>query len=153
MKKQIFLGIFTIMMCLLLVGCGSKTNNDLQKVIEDENKEVENTDNTEEPSIKLYSTDNQLVYNVSNVYFIVIDFDNAGNANGFKWIYDYQDAATAATMVAIIKANMEDDSDIKSVTQDGKYIVVDYNESTYADLTYENTKAAFSMYEQVIEQN
>ena len=152
MKKKIFLGIFTIMMCFLLVGCGSKTNNDLKKVIEDENKEVENTDNTEESSIKLYSTDNQLVYNVSNVYFIVIDFDSAGNANGFKWIYDYQDAATAASMVAIIKANMEEDTDIKSVTQDGKYIVVTYNESTYEGLTYESTKAAFSMYDQVEEQ-
>lgn len=151
MSKKIVLGIVSIMMCLLLVGCGN-TNKDLKNVIEKEdNTKVE--ENGSESSLKLYSTKNKLVYNMSDLYFIVIDFDNSGNATGFKWIYDYGDITTAASMVAIIRANMEEATDIKSVSQDGKYIVVDYNKSAYESLTYETTKAAFSMYQEVEEQS
>ncbi len=152
MSKKIMLGIVSIMMCFLIAGCGNKATNDLKNVVEKENKET-NEESSEEPSIKLYSTDNKLVYNMSDLYFIVIDFDNSGNATGFKWIYDYGDTATAASMVAAIRANMEEATDIKSVSQDGKYIIVDYNESAYEGLTYETTKTAFSMYEQIEEQN
>jgi len=151
MRKKMFLMLFSVLICLLLVGCGN-TNKDLKNVIEKEdNTKVE--ENSDEPSLKLYSTKNKLVYNMSDLYFIVIDFDNSGNATGFKWIYDYGDATTAASMVAIIKANMEEATDIKSVSQDGKYIVVDYNKSAYESLTYETTKAAFSMYQEVEEQS
>jgi len=151
MRKKMFLMLFSVLICLLLVGCGN-TNKDLKNAIEKEdNTKVE--ENGDEPSLKLYSTKNKLVYNMSDLYFIVIDFDNSGNATGFKWIYDYGDATTAASMVAIIRANMEEATDIKSVSQDGKYIVVDYNKSAYESLTYETTKAAFSMYQEVEEQS
>jgi hypothetical protein len=152
MSKKILLGLLLLASCFLVVGCGNKATNDLKNVVEKENKET-NEESSEEPSIKLYSTDNKLVYNMSDIYFIVIDFDNSGNATGFKWIYDYGDITTAASMVAAIRANMEEATDIKSVSQDGKYIVVDYNESAYEGLTYETTKTAFSMYEQIEEQN
>ncbi len=150
MKKRIFLGITTLVFGLLLVGCGNKKGDDLPEVINGKNNETKEESN-DESTIKLYSTANQLVYNVSDVYYIVVNFDNSGNANGFKWVYNYGSEATASSMVAAIRANMDNETDIKNVTQNGKYITVNYNESAYEGLTYESTKAAFSMYEQVEE--
>jgi hypothetical protein len=54
-------------------------------------------------------------------------------------------------MVSAIKANLDEEDDVKSVEQDGKYIVVEYEEPAYEGLNYETTKAAFSMYKEVDE--
>jgi hypothetical protein len=146
MKKLLF-GLLSIAMCFALTGCGNNASDDNKKAIE----QGESGDDNENSDIKLYSSDNRLVFNANDMYFIVVDFDADGNATALKWIYNYQDSLTAKTMVSAIKANLDEEDDVKSVEQDGKYIVVEYEEPAYEGLNYETTKAAFSMYKEVDE--
>ncbi|MDD3187459.1 MAG: hypothetical protein PHD02_03180 [Bacilli bacterium] len=103
-------------MCFLLVGCGNSTSDETQEAVDQGN-----SDNSDKSEIKLYSTEDRLVYNAGGVYYIVIDFDDEDNADGLKWIYNYSDSATAAAMVAGIKTNLDEESDVVSVTQDIEY--------------------------------
>ncbi len=148
MKKKI-LGLVVLFCCFILVGC-SNTSNDTKEIIDQGNTEEKD----ETSDIELYSSDNRLVFNANNLYYIVVDFGADGYATSLKWIYDYNDSATAKTMVAIIRASLDEDSDVKSVSQDGKYIVVDYDKPAYEDMKRSTTEAAFSMYQKVVnEQN
>lgn len=143
MKKSIIF-IFLLLLSFILVGC-NKTSKETEEVINQEN-----TYEDESSDIKLYSSDDRLVYNADDIYYIVIDFKEDNYASSFKWIYDYGDVTTAKTMETIIKANFEDDSEVKSVSQDGKYIVVDYNESAYENMDRTTIETVFNMYEEVI---
>lgn len=148
MKKSLVL--FFLLMSFVLVGCGSKTSKDTNEIINNSNNDKETDTNNDD--IKLYSSSDRLVFNANNLYYIVVDFGSDNKATGLKWIYNYQDEKTAALMVAMIKTNLEDEDDVKSVTQDGKYIVVEYEKSAYEDMERATTEAAFSMYEKVNEE-
>ncbi len=144
--KKILLSLLIFVLCFVLVGC-SGTSKETEEIINQGNE------NNEESDIKLYSSEDRLVYNAEDVYYIVVNFGEDDKATSLKWIYDYGDATTAKTMVTIIEASLESDSEVKSVTQDGKYIVVDYEESAYEDMDRTTTAAAFGMYQEVQNNN
>lgn len=147
--KKYFVLLF-LLMSFVLVGCGSKTSKDTNEIINNSNNDKETDTNNDD--IKLYSSSDRLVFNANDLYYIVVDFGTDNKATGLKWIYNYQDSKTAAIMVATIRASLEETDDVKSVTQDGKYIVVEYEKSAYEDMERTTTEAAFSMYEKVNEE-
>jgi uncharacterized lipoprotein YehR (DUF1307 family) len=145
MKKNLLVGLLVVVMCFALTGCGKSESKDAKKAVE----QGKSGENTVSSGNKLYTTEDRLVFNANDVYYIVIDFGNDGYATSLKWMYNYEDSATAKKMVSIIKANLDETDDIKSVAQDGEYVVVDYEKPVFEDLDRESAEMGFKMYPKV----
>lgn len=146
--KKILIGLFAIVMCFVITGCGPENlfEGDIGDIINgNDGSETDGSDD-----IKLYSDSNKLVYNYYDTYTIVY-YRSGDTITGLEYYYNYQDSATAAYAVATMKANLEGDTTVESVKQNGKYIIVKYNSSVYEGYTAAMVEEAYSYLEQVEE--
>ncbi len=156
MKKKILLSIFTLFMLIMFTGCGNKTdevNDKPDDVVlpSDDNKsdEVNTNDNTttnEADDYELYSDDTKIVFKNGQVSMV---FYYSGNEiTAFHEYIEYEDATTANYALSII----EQDESISKVYTKGRYLVIEYAESEYADYTLEDIKLTYSYLEEAKKQ-
>ena len=158
MKKLLksLLGVFCV--CVLLVGlteCGNAENEEENNDINNQgepNAESDPEDVVDE--VKLYSDDTKIVYNYSNIYYIVYYHDGT-NITGLEFVYNYPDRETAAIALTTLKTTYEDSANenVESITQEGKQITIKFNEEEYKDDTLEEIKSTYSFLEEVQNNN
>ena len=151
--KTLLLGVVAIIMCLSLTGCGSTTEN-LTKQVENATNEITNTieDNDENnasdgDSLKLYSDDSKIVFDGDQGRLV---FGYEGDKiTSYKLYVEYENATLANIAVNVLKETSG--SEVKDVKTEGRYVIVEYNESEFKDLTVESVKQAYANLQEVKE--
>ena len=111
------------------------------------NNNQQNGENEDLDNLELYSDDTKIVFNFNDIYQIVYYY-SGNEITGLEWYYNYEDRTTASYAIASIKAGLND-TDVESVTQNGKYVVVKFKESEYEGLTLEQVKTTFAYLEEI----
>lgn len=152
MRKTLSIVLIAVMLIagvFLLTGCGNEeleNNNTNNQQENNNNNNDNNNDNTSEIDIlELYSDDTKIVYDMS-VYKLVY-YHNGTDITGLEWYYEYPSVEYANVAVATIEAEAEDT--VKSVKQNGKYVVVEFSEEEYKDMTLEEVRETYSYLEEV----
>lgn len=104
----------------------------------------------------LYSTEDRLVFNLGNVYYLIYEFEGEEIKN-FSYCYVYADEEAGKVAYDYFEEatkseeTMEDENmkDIKEVRREGKYIIVSMKENMYADLKKQDVKEAYKYLEQM----
>jgi len=170
MKKKIFGSLSILLISFSLVGCGGEEEKqDENKLLNDMlegliNEEININDNYNDneinesdidniidstiDNIELYSDSEKLIYNFNNLYHLIYYYEG-NKITGLQYRYDYGSAELAALSKSILET--DNDPSIKSVVQDGRYIIVTYNEEEYKDMTVEEVKETYSYLEQIYE--
>ena len=148
MKKKLFIILLVGLLFITLTGCGK-------------NEEIPNADNgesvkpgardgeTENDEIKLYSDDTKLVFDATA--YKMVFYYSGEKITGLEYYVDYQDSATAAYALASVKTQYNEEDNIDSITQNGRYILVKFTEEEYKDLSVEEVKSTFSYFKQINE--
>lgn len=109
-----------------------------------------------EGEMGLYSTEDRLVFNLGNVYYVIYDFEGEEIKN-FSYCYVYADEEAGKIAyeyfeeVTKSEEKMEEENmkDIKEVRREGKYIIISMKENMYADLKKQDIKEAYKYLEQM----
>lgn len=153
MKKKVMMCILAILLSFIIVGCGNNgaIDNDESN---DNNENINENTNVEETidNFNLYSDDTKIVFNYMGVYQIVY-YHTGDTITGLEWYYNYENSETASYMVAGIKASIDEDDNVESVKQKGKYVIVKFKEEEYKDMSLEQVKQSYSYLEEVKNNN
>jgi hypothetical protein len=130
-----------------LVGC------DKEAVLEkgdDTNTNTNDTNEESETDLKLYSDDSKIVFNFNDLYYITY-YHNGETITGLEYVYDYGSYETAKMYVDsyAINDSYKQENNVKSIKQNGQYLIITFNESEYEDQTLESIKQTYSYLEQV----
>ena len=143
--------VVTIMaIAFLLTGCGNANQVNNKEVVSNtnENQVVENNSNQETDKIELYSDDHKIVFKQVTGSYLVFYYEG-NQITGYETYLDYEDSTTASVAVDIIKNDHENYQNVKSVSQKGQYVVVEYNENEYSAYSLDDVKSTYSLLEQV----
>lgn len=153
MKKKVMMCILAILLSFIIVGCvnNGAIDNDESN---DNNENINENTNVEETidNFNLYSDDTKIVFNYMGVYQIVY-YHTGDTITGLEWYYNYENSETASYMVAGIKASIDEDDNVESVKQKGKYVIVKFKEEEYKDMSLEQVKQSYSYLEEVKNNN
>ncbi len=153
MKKKVMMCILAILLSFIIVGCvnNGAIDNDESN---DNNENINENTNVEETidNFDLYSDDTKIVFNYMGVYQIVY-YHTGDTITGLEWYYNYENSETASYMVAGIKASIDEDDNVESVKQKGKYVIVKFKEEEYKDMSLEQVKQSYSYLEEVKNNN
>lgn len=171
MKKILSIAIVTVL-CFMLVGCGKKDeqapiNNVQNQQQENEyNEEVENLINQsnnnenkveyaasgEKDIVGLTSTENRAVFNFNDQYYLVYEFDGE-KVISLSYYYLFENEITASKMCQYFELGLENKEvnlpEIDVVKQDGKYVILEVNESVFASTTKTEIMEAYSYLQQL----
>ncbi len=149
MKNKLLLIIISIFMLFLVTGCGNESN-DLEDNNESDNtNEVDNNQSSsnDDDKIDLYSDNTKIVF--ANGGGKLVYYYSGEKITGYSAYLDYGDSATAKLALSV----SEKDETIKNMYTQGRYLVVEYNESQFEDTTVSEIKALYSYLEQVQKSN
>lgn len=149
MKKKLLVGLFTIIICFALVGCGKEEVLNNEGGTTGEN-ELQN--NNSEENINLYSDDNKIVFNYMDVYYITY-YHEGEQITGLEYVYKYDNSETAKIAKTMLDSTYAEDSNVKDLVVKGKYIIITFNEEAYKDETLEDVKTTYSYLEQIYNNN
>lgn len=153
MKKKVMMCILAILLSFIIVGCvnNGAIDNDESN---DNNENINENTNVEETidNFDLYSDDTKIVFNYMGVYQIVY-YHTGDTITGLEWYYNYENSETVSYMVAGIKASIDEDDNVESVKQKGKYVIVKFKEEEYKDMSLEQVKQSYSYLEEVKNNN
>lgn len=131
---------------VLLTGCGAEPTQG--EIIGNANGESSNNSDT---GFKLYSTDNRAVFNFQDVYYMVFDFEGEKVLKEYYY-YQFKDEATAKETYVYMKATLEQEEDnVKDVKQEGRYIILEFTEEEFKDLTKTEVMETYQYLKQVNE--
>ena len=156
MKLKIALiGILSIVLCLVLTGCGTEPAEKSQEVedikiealgdddLEDEDIEDEEEAEYESSVTKLYEDDSKIVYQDGEA---IMEFTfNGEEITGYK-VYTEFDTAEDAQL-ALDDYNEDPDEDISRAYVEGNKLYFEYDESVYGELTASEVKFMYSILE------
>jgi uncharacterized protein YxeA len=154
MEEKMKNTLLIILCCVLLIGitgCGNNNDdnsNNNSNTNNNSNNNNNNNSNNSEEDLTLYSDDTKIVFDFNNAYKMVFYY-KGNNITGLEYYFDYGTAEIAKASVAAIKANMESDSEVKSVNQNGRYVQVTFKSSAYEDLTVEQVRTIYSYLKEV----
>ncbi len=147
--KKILLSTLLFLMLVFITGCGNETNDDVENIIDNiEDKSTETSNTTEDDKIDLYSDDTKMVF--KNGTGSLVYYYSGDKITGYHAYLDYGDAATAKYALTIMDKDLEN---IKNAYTKGRYLVIEYNESEYEDMTASEVKALYSYLEEVQKSN
>ena len=165
MKNKVLLCL-TVVLCLsILSGCGiskkiSSVEEKAQEIIDkntnDNATDKATTNDTKTDSstesdadqIELYSDSTKIVFQSGNIKMVY--YYSGNTITAYHAYVDYGDSVSANYALAATKAAQ--DESIKKAYVKGKYLVVEYAESNYEDLTVEDVRKLYSALE-VIKNN
>ncbi len=165
MKNKIIL-CFTVVLCLsVLSGCGiskkilsveEKAQEIIDKTTNDDGTDKNttgdtNTDSSTESNadqIELYSDSTKIVFQSGNIKMVY--YYSGNTITAYHAYVDYGDSATAN--YALAAANASKDESIKKAYVKGKYLVIEYAESNYENLTVEDVRKLYSALEEIKKQ-
>ena len=153
MKKKLLLGFVLFVSLFLICGCGSSDSKE-NEVDDGSGKEevepsVQGTGNPdadldgaygEEQEIELYSDDTKIVFKNGNNK--VVFYYSGNKITGQRIYYDYTNSHYAEIAYAALE--LDDDDDIEKAYIEGRYLVVEYKESMYENLTTEEVREIYS---------
>ena len=159
MKRNILLSLIAVLSLFLVVGCGNKQTG-IQDNIIDEPSSSENNNkgttsdnntstNTEEEDVKLYSDDTKIVF--ENGGGRIVYYYEGDTITGYVVYLDYSDNSTAN--FALSAMDWENDNSVKNAYVQGKYVVVEYNESMYENDTVSDIRTLYSYLKEVQKDN
>ena len=152
MNRKVVSYFLIVFMCLLLIGCGKKPDtikpdtikeDDNQKVNNDKKSNVSSNDIVIEDDLQLYSDDTKLVFQESNITYVF--YYSGDKITNMVTYINYENEVTANYARELLNG----ESSIKKAYVEDKYLVVEYNESEYKDLTVNGVKAAYSLVKEV----
>lgn len=147
MKKRLLV-VFLIIVCFTLVGCGTDKklveNNDKNDSKTEKKSDVSNNSSNDE--IELYSDSTKIVFKKDNSKMVY--YYSGEKVTKYEVYLDYGNAATAKIMLEQLEDN---DDTIKKKYIKGKYLVIEYAESEYEDLTVSDIRTAYSYLEELQE--
>lgn len=123
--KKVLLVVAICLLSLSLVGC---------------NKEKEKDNNKE---ISLYSDKTKIVFD-NNGYYKMVYYYEGDKITGIKHYYDLETEEKATEKLVKDKEDLKYNITIKSITQEGRYVIYTMAESEYKDLTVEKVKTDYS---------
>ena len=150
MKKKFFVLLITILCLFIISGCGKDKdidNNNDNNNDDNNGSEVENTSSssTTEDDFKLYTDDTKLVYEEGNTKYIF--YFSGDTITAYHTYVDYSDPTTANYAYQVFKNDGVETANKFYVK--GKYVVFEWNESEYKDLTASQVKLAYSYMKEV----
>lgn len=154
MLKKILKNLFAILLISIisisLTGCDDKNDDD---IINNANKQSEKNNTKKENEdvndvVALYSDDTKMVFNVDDVYYMVYYHDGT-KITGMEYVYSYPDVETAKFTETTLKSTYEKNDGVESVERSGKQIKILFDDDSYEDLSVEEVKKTYSMYEQI----
>lgn len=156
MKKKYLLGLFVIIMCFVLVGCGQAEENESgnnsikQDEIENnnnnnQNETQDNTTQNDAADIELYSDDTKIVF--KNDQGRAVYYYSGKEITAYHVYIDYETAANANIALSVL--NTEENETIESAHVEGKYLVIVYKKSTYESLNVDTLRMVYSYLEEL----
>ena len=151
MKKKLLISILIVIFCFTLVGCGKtkeeskETNTNASETTTDNSNDSTNGSSSSDEEVKLYSDNTKYVFEFSNTKYVF--YYSGDKITAYHTYVDYNDSASAKAAYQLIK--MEDYPEVKNITLKGKYIVFEWAESEYEDLTASNIRTAYSYMKEV----
>ena len=142
MKKKYILGLLVIISLFMVSACGNKEKLD-DEIINDSN-EKENLEE-EYADLELYSDDTKIVF--ARGQEKVVFYYKGDTITGEHAYFDYQSKALA--QLALTALNSNENENIARAYVNGKYLVIEYNENEYGNLTLEEVKLTYSYLEEV----
>lgn len=139
MKRKIKILAIFLIACICLTGCGSNAN-DITKEIE---KGSENTSDGDKLNLKSDDTK----YIVTSGTTTQVFYHDGKNITGFALYFDYGDTKTAQEMYTLYKDSYADQEEVKNVTYNKNYFIVEYNDSyvkkQFSDSTIDDVKKLY----------
>ena len=157
MKKLISI-LLVLMMLLTVVSCGKNSEDGEGGLFGGKSGSSEEADGGEDEvdfEIGFTEEKNKLVWSFSEGLYYEIRHDGKNVTGQAMYIsYGNHDAAKAAvdTIKAMMVLGTAEDSEVKSISAKGEYVVYEYNESGYEYQTYEEAKEAFDSAKAMLEQ-
>ncbi len=139
--KKIFAILLIFVMSFILVGCGNKNVEPKTSSHYDSDNGL-TTNSSEE--IELYSDDTKVVFLFNKIRYVF--YYSGDEITAYHTYVDYGDNATAKMAYSVID---REDETIKNCYVDGRYVVFEWGESEYEDLTYSNLRTAYSYMEEL----
>lgn len=175
-RKILLLTVLSLVMCLALTGCGKKeeekknnSNNENQTAItnnennaepknteepnnkennqnttDNENNNNTNTVNDDIMNVKLTTDDKRLVIDTPQGK-IVITHEGEKITGSYLYV-NYVDEATAKAAAELLKQENKDEQNIKSIKVEGTYVVVEYVEEEYEDISFSDLQSLVGVY-------
>lgn len=149
--SKIMFGLtLTLVLAVLLTGCGNKENSDdFSKNAQTKDNNLKNGDSKEPSTVddmKLYSDDTKIVFNMQDVYYLVY-YHNGHEITGLEYIYDYQDSAAAKSAAAVLKTTQ--DENIEKIEAIGSKVKVVFKKEQYKGETLESVRQTYSYLEEI----
>ena len=135
MKKKIIIIGMLILACFL-TGCEGNEKN---------NKTGQETNNSTEEELKLYSDDTKYVFELANTKYVF--YYKGDEITAYHTYVDYESKETASTIFNTLK--MEEYPEAKKFYVKGKYIVFEWNESEYKDYKASELQTVYSYMKEV----
>lgn len=148
MKK--FLSVFMVcFLSFLLVGCGC--DKDKNKDKDKNNGKDSSVEERISKTVKsLYTDDEKLVYDNGGVYKIVYYYSGT-KITGYEHYYEYKDDKAAEDQYKKDKENYKNDTSMKAITRNGKYVVYTFVASQYEGKTVDEIQNTYSFLKPVYE--
>ena len=142
MRKKILLSLLALVFLFVVTGCGNKdTENDNTGDNTNNTNVVEdNTQTSSDTEWNLFSDDSKTVFENTNTKYVF--YHTGETITAYHTYVDYNDAATAAAAYAVFQQQGVEDAD--KVYLQGRYVVFEWNKSTYEDMTTSTLKLAYS---------
>ena len=144
MKKRL-INLIAIILCIFLVtGCGLQNDDEENlDMSENTNEETNTSTTTEEDNIDLYSDSTKIVFKSATGSLVF--YYSGEKITKYEAYLDYQTPALAQYALTVIN---KDDSTIKNAYTKGRYVVVEYKESEYENMTVSEVRALYSYLEE-----
>ena len=137
--KKFLLCLMAIILLFSLTGCGSDENDNNDNNDVDDTEVVNNNPNPYD-EIEVYSDNTKIVFETNDGKLV---FYYSGNEiTAYHAYLNYQNNANANYANAVLK--MDENDDIDKTYVKGKYVVVEYNKSTFENLTLDDVKTTYS---------
>lgn len=144
-RKLIILGVATIITCFIFTGCSSKNNSkNNDNKVEDTYYDSNETATTDD-DLKLYSDDTKYVFEMGNTKYVF--YYSGDKITAYHTYVDYNDVSNAKILFQQLKK--EDYPEVKDYYLKGKYIVFEWSESTYENLSASDLKTVYSYMKEV----
>ena len=137
MKKRIFICLLVFTLCFVMIGCGKTTEEDDTYDVLDSDTASETTS---EEDVKLYSDNTKYVFEYTNTKYVF--YYSGDKITAYHTYVDYENASTARAVYSALKLN--DYEGLDKVSVKGKYLLFEWNESTYEDLSASELKTVYS---------
>lgn len=148
MKKKLLLCLFIITMFFIMTGCVNKSvevSNSTEN--DNSNEEEKNTSSDLDDEIELYSDSSKIVFQNGNAKLVY--YYSGDKITKYESYLDYQSSTAAKYALSIL----EKDGDIKKAYTDGRYLIIEYDESVYEDLTTTDVRTVYSYLKEVKKDN